>query len=396
MFCDGIIVGAGIVGSAVAYELSRRGLKNLTVLDPDLEGEYSSTERNAGGVRHLWKHRVNVELARKTISIFPDIAKEIGFQNTGYLWLYEDPKEARETLERARSLNLQYEEWSVADIQRHYPFLDKTKGLACGVFGPRDGLINSNALKTYFRNEAKKNGVVFQNRTLVTEIEEAGKSAWVRARYLEDAEAAPYLTKPKAGDASEADDLLECGFVVLCAGAWSGGLLKNLVDDPKVKPVRRQISVFKAEGFDMTPYGMIVDTSHVYFHPEGGNILAGFGIKSEPEGFRFDYDPGFFETYIWPSLYERSTKLEKLKEVTGWGGLYSYTPDTSGLLGRIPGKQQIYEAHSFTGRGVMHSYGAAVALADLVTKGKFVEIDASGLSRERFAGGEWLVEGLHI
>lgn len=395
VFCDGIIVGAGVVGSAVAYELSRRGIRNLHVVDPDLGGELSSTERNAGGVRHLWKHRVNVELARKTIALFPSLAAEIGFQNTGYLWLYRDANEARETLDRARAMGLDYEDLSVAEIRARYPFLDKTDDLACGVFGPKDGLINSNSLKTYFRERAKDEGVVFHNHSLATQIEEVGKSAWVRVRRLSDEEAHPALKAPDPAP-SEDDDLMECGFVVLCAGAWSGGLLENLVDDPLVRPVRRQISVFKAEDFDMTPYGMVVDTSHVYFHPEGGNILAGFGIKEEPEGFRFDYDPGFFETHIWPALYERSSKLERLKHVTGWGGLYSYTPDTSGILGRVTGCQQIYEAHSFTGRGVMQSYGAAVAIADLVTKGKFLEIDAGALSRDRFRGGNPLVEGLHI
>jgi len=75
----GIIVGAGVIGSAVAYELSRRGVKGIHVFDADLQGGLSSTERNAGGVRHLWEQQVNVELSRQSIKFFESIAPEIGF-----------------------------------------------------------------------------------------------------------------------------------------------------------------------------------------------------------------------------------------------------------------------------------------------------------------------------
>ena len=149
----------------------------------------------------------------------------------------------------------------------------------------------------------------------------------------------------------------------------------------------------------MTPYGMVVDTSRVYFHPEGGNILAGFVIKDEAPGYRFNYDSDFFESFIWPALYNRSTRLERLKHISGWGGLYSYTPDTSGILGKIPGYQNLYEAHSFTGRGVMQSYGVALAISDLILDGRFRAIDAAALSRDRFKSSDpsvLLHEGLHI
>jgi glycine/D-amino acid oxidase-like deaminating enzyme len=175
-------------------------------------------------------------------------------------------------------------------------------------------------------------------------------------------------------------------------------LLRSLVKDPMVEPIRRQISFFKSDALDLSPYGMIVDTSRVYFHAEGGNILSGFVLKDEKPGYRFDKDPDFFESHIWPALHERSTHFERLKEVSGWGGLYSYTPDTSGLLGWLPDHKRVLEAHSFTGRGVMQSYGVAVAIADLVLERRFIHIDAAGLTRKRFnePKATWLFEGLHI
>ncbi len=397
---NGIIVGGGIIGSAVAYELARRGVTDLHVLDPDLDGEWSSTERNAGGVRHLWMNRVNMDLARCSITLFNHIATEIGFQKKGYLWLFsnENKGDGEATLSRALKNGLDYQQLNLPELRERYPFLDKTDDLAFGLFGARDGLINSNGLKQYYREQAKAKGVKFHDRTWVQSVKESAQGAEVIATVLPSRDPAVALLKdPDIGPVGEAR-AWKADFVVLCAGAWMAKLLAGLIEQPMVQPIRRQISFFKAEDLDLADYGMVVDTSRVYFHAEGGNILAGFVLKDEKPAYRFDYDSDFFETHIWPALYERSSKFEKLREVSGWGGLYSYTPDTSGILGRLPGHRKVIEAHSFTGRGVMQSYGAAVAVTDLILEGKFIHIDAQGLTRERFNAPKqtWLFEGLHI
>ena len=73
------------------------------------------------------------------------------------------------------------------------------------------------------------------------------------------------------------------------------------------------------------------------------------------------------------------------------------TPDRSGIAGRVTGFANFYEAHSFTGRGVMQSYGVGRAMAGLVATGRYEEVDLSPLSRERFTDPErWVMEELHI
>jgi glycine/D-amino acid oxidase-like deaminating enzyme len=402
MKVTGVIIGAGIIGSAVAYELSRQGVTDLHVVDPDLEGPLSSTERNAGGVRHLWQQPINRDLSRHSIALFEKIRDEIGFNQTGYLWLFGkgEEKAGDDMLSRTRSHQLEYEKLSVSDIKSKYPFIDKTDDLAFAIFGAKDGLINSNGLKQLYRNEAKKRGVTFHDRHVVHSLSETASGPQLSlSTVTSDVAAQDHLKSPKDLISKAASLHWAADFVVLAAGAWSKELLTPLIKNPLIEPIRRQIILFKAENFDMNRYGMIVDTSRVYFHPEGGNILAGLVLKDEKPSFNFDVDSDFFESHIWPALYERSSFLERLKPITGWGGLYSYTPDTSGILGKIPGTQNLYECHSFTGRGVMQSYGAAIALSELLLKNKFETIDASCLSRERFKPGnesKLLPEGLHI
>ncbi len=402
MKTTGVIVGAGIIGSAIAYELSRQGINDLHVIDPDLEGPLSSTERNAGGVRHLWQQPINRELAKHSISLFEKLKSEIGFNQTGYLWLFGkgEEKAGEDMLSRTRSHNLNYEKLSVSEIRSRYPFMDKTDDLAFAIFGPKDGLINSNGLKQYFRNEAKQRGVLFHDRHVVHSVKDTPTGAELSiSTVTSDVAAQDHLKSPQNLLSKPGTLQWKADFVILAAGAWCRELLIPLIKNPLIEPIRRQIILFKAENFDMTPYGMVVDTSRVYFHPEGGNILAGLVLKNERPGFNFDVDNDFFESHIWPALYERSSSLERLKPLTGWGGLYSYTPDTSGILGKIPGANHLYECHSFTGRGVMQSYGAALCMSELLLKGRFETIDAQCLSRDRFLSGnesKLLPEGLHI
>ena len=81
----------------------------------------------------------------------------------------------------------------------------------------------------------------------------------------------------------------------------------------------------------------------------------------------------------------------------GWAGLYAVTPDRSGIAGRVDGFANLFEAHSFTGRGVMQSYAVGQAMAELIATGRFGALDLSPLTRGRFGDpARWILEELHI
>jgi sarcosine oxidase subunit beta len=95
-------------------------------------------------------------------------------------------------------------------------------------------------------------------------------------------------------------------------------------------------------------------------------------------------------------MYARMSAMERLRHVSGWAGLYEVSPDRSAIVGRADPAKRIYEAHSFSGRGVMQSYGAGQALADLIANGTYKSFDATALSRDRFDRNEQVWEELHI
>src|SRR5579875_2760645 len=112
---EALIVGAGIIGSALAMALGERGMSCL-VIDVELAGRLSSSEKNAGGVRATWWQPVNIALCRASIEYYEKIASEVGFRQRGYLWLYDERtfSKACAHLEVQRSLDHPIETLSAA------------------------------------------------------------------------------------------------------------------------------------------------------------------------------------------------------------------------------------------------------------------------------------------
>src|SRR5690606_3296839 len=85
-----VIVGGGIMGLGLAWNLARRGQKDVLVLE---EGYLCSgaSGRNGGGVRMQWSTPTMVRLARRSVELCKAFAREFGinvwFRQGGYLFL---------------------------------------------------------------------------------------------------------------------------------------------------------------------------------------------------------------------------------------------------------------------------------------------------------------------
>lgn len=376
------VIGAGVIGSSVAWHLGELGASEVLAFDTDLEGTLSSSELNAGGVRGTWTTRHHIAASKISIDYFASVADEVGYRPCGYTWMVRP--EAWPAFEKAaalqREMGWDVEIWDVATLKRKLPLLDKTDDLRGAFYGVRDGLVNPNRLKHHYRDQAKRTGrVKFVDQFKLLEAKRVGTGAhavWDLG----------FVDLTKGGLA--VNTRVRAQTVVNCAGPWASEVAKILGYPVTSEAVRRQICIFDARGVDLTTYGMMVDPSGVYFHPEGTHGLAGFADPAEKPGHRFDYDgEDFFVEKIWPALFERSSKFESLKHITGWAGLYETSPDHCAWLGQAYGTEGVFEAHSFSGHGVMHSYAAGRVLAEQMILGIQKTMDLSMLSGARFRGG---------
>jgi glycine/D-amino acid oxidase-like deaminating enzyme len=405
---DVVIIGGGLIGSSAAMHLAERGVRSIAVLDVDLGGRYSSSELNAGGVRATWRSELNVALALASIEYFETVAEEIGFDQKGYLWMYDAAgwPAAQEALE------LQNDRWRLGvraltppEITAHCPLIDQLDGVAGATFSPRDGLLNPNLLKTLYRARARERaggGLHFRNYTYVVGIDVQPDRALVKGLHFQEFspagdEAVKAILVDGLPPENGAPVIYTADVVINATGAWARRTAPLYGHPVPVNPVRRQICIAHARDVDLRPYGMFVDTSGVYFHREATHVLAGFADPGTDVAYRFSYGgQAWFEEHIWPHLAERMSRCAEMRHRSGWSGLYEYTPDHSGILGFAPANERIVEAFAFTGRGAMQSYAAGRAAAELATARRFETIDCAPLAPTRFAAGKLVHETLII
>src|SRR5260370_19342355 len=274
---------------------------------------------------------------------------------------------------------------TAGEVHGQVPEIDKLDGVAGATFSPDDGLINHNLLKEHYRHRALKLGAQFLDRTYVVGCEVSASGlrleCWQSDQALSEQGLVGLMTEAGPGEAEPGRIFeLVADTIVLASGAWSPIALKMLGLRNYSEPIRRQICLVDNRATNLANYGMIVDTSGVYFHNEGVHILAGYSPPDEPPGYHFNYDgEPFFQNEIWPRLFARMSSLERLRHVTGWAGLYEVSPDRSAIGGLATAR--VYEAHSFSGRGVMQSYGAGEALAGLIATGRYRALDGSAPPR---------------
>lgn len=404
-----LVIGAGVIGSSVAMHLAKKGMTGIRVIDLDLEGSLSSSELNAGGVRATWIQPINVALSKNSIEYFASIAKDVGYNACGYLWLHSPERidAALQARNRQVAAGWPVEVLDTSELRRKVEFLDKTDGIAGAIFAPKDGLINTNLLKNHFRTEARQMGVQFDDRSLLRSATYHSESNYPihlcvdRWAHPLTHDAKMHILTQDQGRHPDATSVeYQARYVINCAGAWAPQVAKILGYHCPSYPVRRQVCIFDSRDVELSSYGMIVDTSGVYFHPEATNGLAGFANTNEPHGINFHYDAEhFFNEIIWPALYERSTRFERLKHLTGWAGLYEVSPDECGIVGPCVDTQlseRVFEAHSFSGHGVMQSYSVGLALAEKIILKRYETIDAAPLAANRFETGQLIHENLVI
>ncbi len=394
------IIGGGIIGSALAMALAEGGAVGVVVYDFDLDGVLSSTELNAGGVRATFHQPLNVLASKLSIDYFAANAEAVGYRPCGYLWMHDALGIERTSKSFAcwESADWPYEVWDVSKLRDYLPFIDKPEGLSGAVFSPRDGLLNPNLLKLHYRTRAKERGVQFIDRHLLRESSESSTGIELcfemtpRTMTLDERVATYKSLEQRA----PGHLTVRAKRVVNCAGPWAKETARILGYDSPSYNVRRQVSLFDCRSVDLSPYGMIIDPSGVYYHPEAGNILGGVAERDEPRGQNFTYGgEDFFQEKIWAPLSVHSTKFEALRHLGGWGGLYEVSPDESAIIGAVtlPSNEgRIFESHSYSGHGIMHSYASGVALAEMMLHGKASMTDLERFSGARFERGQLLSE----
>ncbi|MDP6786549.1 MAG: FAD-binding oxidoreductase [Rhodospirillales bacterium] len=368
MHSDILIIGGGIVGSAIAYHLARGGRSgDIIVVEPDPTYALAATPRGNGGIRQLFSLPENIAMAQYGLSFFrrfeTDMAVDgdpapIGFRRQGYLFISDRGGERQ----MENNFRLQAANGVGADcldrdaLQARFPSL-RTDDVALAVHSPDDAWIDPYAALQGFRRKARSLGVRYLTDAVV---DWRGDGHLARRAIL------------ASGATVDAD------IHVLAAGAWSADIGAMIGLALPVEPMARETHFFRpAAKIEKLPF--IKTESHLAFRPEGGGFAGGLPDWSVSAGWNFDASPDGFEKIVWPAVAHRVPALETLKLERTWVGHYARnTLDLSAIVGAWTGGfENVFMAVGFSGHGIMHAPAAGRALAELILDGGFQTLDLS-------------------
>jgi glycine/D-amino acid oxidase-like deaminating enzyme len=377
---DIAIIGGGIVGSSIAYQLTKAGCRNVVVLERESHQGKGSTGKSMGGVRAQFSTDLSIRMSLFSIPFFRDFEQIVGhpsgYRSQGYLFIATEPRHLihlRANFEKQIAAGLKTVQLVTPEkIAEMVPQV-RSEDIIGGAFCSTDGFVDPYSVMTGFSLRASDHGAKVVCNALVTGIECDAKG----------------ISAVRSTQGTIATRTLVCA-----AGAWSAQVGRMADVDLPIEPLRRML--VPTEPFDKISHAspMTVDmATGFHFRPEGLGLLMAWNDPEEKPGFNTNFDRAFIEKILARGVHRFPVLAEaEVNPSRAWAGLYEMTPDHHPILGKVPSVEGFYVATGFSGHGVMHSPATGKIVADLILKGTTDLIDARMLDCGRFRVGRLIEE----
>src|SRR5258708_6199411 len=224
---DVVIIGGGIVGYSIAYQLTAAGCRNVLILERESHQGKGSTGKSMGGVRAQFSTTVNIQMSLYSIPFFQTFEEVMGhpagYRGQGYLFVATNGKHldylstnyARQVALGLETVRLVSRE----EISSMVPQL-RCDDVLGGSFCSTDGFVDPYSVMNGFTLRALDQGAQIVRDAAVTAIEVDGQG----------------VTAVKTNQGSMATRT-----VVNAAGPWAAEAAKMAGLDLPVEPLRRML-----------------------------------------------------------------------------------------------------------------------------------------------------------
>lgn len=356
---DVIVIGGGVIGLAVAWRLVRNGL-SVTLLEKRQVGREASWAAAGVLAAGSWQRRDRfIEFQRASLRMYPQFCAELA-EISGI-----DPQYVP-----CGSLELLFEEqkfrMAQAEVDAAEGYRDTKAEPVLRLLTPREARDIEPKLtdemlgaKHCTFNSQVRNPRLLQ--AMAVAIRAAG------ATVVEDCEVHGLLrVQSRVIGAESSRGHFSAAHTVLCAGAWSSFIDKELGRYVCVYPVRGQIALLHASPGLIT---RIVKHRKSYIVPRNdGRILVG---STEEQDSGFDCLPTAEGVgQLLAGARRMAPPLARATFVQSWAGLRPATTDRRPYLGAVPDFDGVIAAtgHFRTGLGLAPL--TAEVVADLVLRGR--------------------------
>jgi sarcosine oxidase subunit beta len=321
---DVVVVGGGVHGLATAYELARRGVQNVAVLERSYVGSGGSG-RNTAIIRSNYRTSEGVEFYDESLKIYERLSIELGFNvlfsQRGHLTIAHTESAVAGLRVRAEVNQLAGVDSVVIerdDIARLVPALDLSDRprypVLSALYHPPGGIIRHDAVVWGYARRADELGVEIHQDTEVTGVDIAdGRITGVRTT---------------RGD-------IRTGTLVNATAGWAStiaamvGLRLPIVTHPLQALVTEPLKPF------LDPV-LVSATLHVYVsQTDRGELVIGSEIDPYAS-YSMRSTLGFLESSA-AHVLELLPSVAGVKVLRQWAGICDMTPDFSPIIGKVPG-----------------------------------------------------------
>ncbi|MBI3226374.1 MAG: FAD-dependent oxidoreductase [Mycolicibacterium cosmeticum] len=375
-----VIVGGGVIGTSVAYHLTKLGYTDLVLLE---QGQLScgTTWHAAGLVGQLRASESGTRLVQYSTQLYADLERETGL-SAGYkrcggvtVARTEDRMiQLRRTAANAAAFDMECEMLTPEQALEHYPVM-RVDDLAGAIWLPGDGKANPADLTLALAKGARLRGARVFERVRVTGVDVSdGVATGVRT---------------DRGD-------IEAEIVVNCAGQWAkqvGALAE--VNVPLHSAEHFYVVSETIDGVHTDMPILRDPDGYTYFKEEvGGLVIGGFEPEAKPwvspdalpHPFEFqllEEDWDHFQILMDNAML-RIPALEETGIKKFYNGPESFTPDNQFILGEAPECRNFFVAAGFNSVGIASAGGAGRALAEWIVSGSPTS-DLTSVDIRRFA-----------
>ncbi|MES1172135.1 MAG: FAD-binding oxidoreductase [Bacteroidota bacterium] len=333
---DIVIIGGGIMGLAIAYNLGRLGITRVAVLEASTIASGASG-RNGGGLRQQWSTEMNIRLMRESLEICARFAKDmrinIWMRQGGYLFLIGSEATRRE-IERNIALqnrcDVPTRMISTDDARAIVPELDTDRFVAAS-YNPTDAVVFPWPFLWGYARAAAKLGATIHTAAPVTAIDRRGTDFVVRT--------------PRGDVTAER--------VVNAAGAWSPQVARLLGLNLPNWPARHEILSTEPLKPFLKPMVSVLESGLYFSQSLRGELVGGITLhEPKTDQIRMGSRLTFLEAMA-TGLVEVMPRLGDVKVVRQWAGPYDLTADGNPIVGEAADVPGFFLCCGFMGHGFM-------------------------------------------